>query len=264
MGVNGQQREAFGHRAEVTGARRGSVDTDAVRAPTIERVNGRRTSTLACALVAAGALVIAACDTGDGKQLRPYDPADYPTTTIASSVPEVAASGLDELGGFGPEVAGTGEPEATVEEFSLSAPWVDGASIERRYTCDGANISPAVSWGGVPPGTVEIAIAMVDDSSVSDDEPFVHWVIGGLDPAEIALVEGDTPPGAIQALNFFGDVGYGGPCPPPGEPGHLYRLTAYALNQQLELADGDGATEFLDTIATLTIGSADVTGLYER
>ncbi len=212
--------------------------------------------------------MLGACDTGDGKQLKPYDPADYPTATVASSiVDEFGSVGsgsdpgqFDDLGGLG----GPGESVPAVETFSLSAPWVDGGDIDARYTCDGDDIAPAVSWGAVPVDTVEIAIAMVDDSAVSDGQPFVHWVIGGLDPAEIALVEGDVPVGAIQALNFFGDVGYGGPCPPPGETGHLYRLTAYALNQQLELADGDTATEFLDTIATLTLASADVTGFFQR
>jgi hypothetical protein len=89
-------------------------------------------------------------------------------------------------------------------------------------------------------------------------------VIGGLDPADIALVEGDVPPGAVQALNFFGDVGYGGPCPPPGDDAHLYRLTAYALNKPLQLADGTLAIEFLDAIATATIGSTDLTGFASR
>lgn len=235
-------------------------------APTIERVNRRRTSTRSLALIAA--CVLAACDTGDGKQLKPYDPADYPTTTVAPTVPagdfDEFGVGFDEFGvGTGAE-AGSGLAGGIAEAFSLFAPWVDGGDIDSRYTCDGADVAPALSWGAVPSGTVEIAIAMVDDSAVSDGQGFVHWVIGGIDPSEIALVEGDAPAGAIQALNFFGDIGYRGPCPPPGEPGHVYRLTAYALNQQLELADGDTATEFLDTIATLTIDSTDVTGRYER
>ena len=121
-----------------------------------------------------------------------------------------------------------------------------------------------VSWGGVPDGTVEIAISMVDDSAVSDGQPFVHWVIAGLDPNEIALVEGDLPEGAVQALNFFGDVDYGGPCPPPGDEAHLYRFTAYALNTPLQLADGTLATEFLDAIAQATIRSTDLNGTYQR
>lgn len=217
-------------------------------------MNGR--TGLIC-IAAGAALLLVGCDTGDGKQLQPYDPADYPSQTVATTVEEqfdvepAADSTIDQGDG-------------TFEPFGLVAPWVDGGDIDPLYTCDGLDVAPALSWGAVPAGTSEIAVALVDDSAVSDGQPFVHWVIGGLDPAEIALVEGDVPPGALQALNFFGDVGYAGPCPPPGDDTHRYRLTAYALNQQLELADGDPATEFLDTIATLTIASTDVTGFYQR
>ena len=218
----------------------------------------RRTATICIA--ALGALALAGCDTGDGKQLKPYDPADYPSQTVDTTIADELSGELlvDPTGGFEPD------PGAAAEPFSLAAPWLEGDAIDPRYTCDDADVAPAVSWGAVPAGTVEIAIALVDDSAVSDGQPFVHWVIGGLDPAEVAVVEGDVPPGAVQALNFFGEVGYGGPCPPPGDEPHLYRLTAYALNQQLELADGDGASEFLDVIATIAVASTDVTGFYQR
>ncbi len=217
-------------------------------------------------------VALAACDTGDGKQLQPYDPADYPNqSTVPPTVEDefsVATGEVDQLGGEGPpgtfDPSGSGDVGAPIEPFGLVAPWSDGAAIDARHTCDGLDVSPALSWGAVPPGTVEVAIAMVDDSAVSEGQPFVHWVIGGLDPAEVALVEGDVPPTALQALNFFGDVGYGGPCPPPGDEPHLYRITAYALNQRLVLADGDPATEFLATIATISIASADVTGTHQR
>jgi Raf kinase inhibitor-like YbhB/YbcL family protein len=223
-------------------------------------VNGR-TGTICIAATAA--LLLVACDTGDGKQLQPYDPADFPSQTVAPTVEE--QFDVDPSAGFPLDPSDdAASQDGTFEPFDLAAPWVDGGDIDPRYTCDGLDVAPAISWGAVPAGTAEIAVALVDDSAVSDGRPFVHWVIGGLDPAEIAVVEGDVPPGALQALNFFGDVGYGGPCPPPGDDPHLYRLTAYALNQQLELADGDPATEFLDIIATLTIASTDVTGFYQR
>jgi Raf kinase inhibitor-like YbhB/YbcL family protein len=225
----------------------------------------RRTVTLCAGAIAALATLVG-CDTGDGKELKPYDPADYPSQTVPPTIEDEfsvdATTNFDELSG---DLGGsTASLDVIVEPFNLAAPWLVGGEIDPRYTCDGANISPAVSWGAVPPGTVEIALVMVDNSAVSDGQPFVHWVIGGLDPAEIALVEGDVPPGALQGLNFFGDVGYGGPCPPPGQEPHEYALTAYALNQQLELADGDPAAEFLDIIATLTIASTDVNGFYQR
>jgi hypothetical protein len=212
--------------------------------------------------------LLAGCDTGDGKELQSFDPADYPSQTVPPSI--AGGSSIDDEfsidlpGDTGGDPSIDGSIDAGIEPFSLAAPWLAGGQIDARYTCDGANVSPSVSWGAVPAGTVEVALVMVDDSAVSDGQPFVHWVIGGLDPAEIAVAEGDVPLGAIQGLNFFGDVGYGGPCPPPGDEPHLYRVTAYALNQQLELADGDPAADFLDIIATITIASTDVTGLYQR
>ena len=216
-----------------------------------------RTGRIWAAAAALLVVVVAGCDTGDGKQLQPYDPADYPSQSVDTTAAPSTATEFDLDSDLDPDPDG-------VEAFGLAAPWLDGGDIDPRHTCDGLDIAPALSWGAVPAGTVEIALALVDDSAVSEGQPFVHWVIGGLDPAEIALVEGDVPPGALQALNFFGDVGYGGPCPPPGDEAHQYRLTAYALNQELELADGTLAIEFLETIATLTITSADVTGFYQR
>lgn len=215
-------------------------------------------------MVVTAGVLLAACDTGDGKQLQDYDPADYPSQT--DPPPSVAGDGFDEFGSLGEVPVDTQvEPvEGDAASFQLFAPWLAGSPIDVRNTCDGEDIAPALSWGAVPAGTVEIAIALVDDSSVSNGEPFVHWVIGGLDPDEIALVEGDVPAGAFQALNYFGDVGYGGPCPPEGDDAHLYRLTAYALNKPLELADGTLANEFLDAIATATLGSADLNGTYQR
>jgi Raf kinase inhibitor-like YbhB/YbcL family protein len=208
-------------------------------------------------------LIAVGCDTGDGKQLRPYDPADYPapapTTEVGDSIGPVENFD-DAVNSFPPADVDAVTPES----FTLTAPWLDGGAIDARYTCDDLDVAPSLSWGGVPDGTVEIAITMVDDSAVSDGQPFVHWVVAGLDPNEIALVEGDLPDGAAQALNYFGDVDYGGPCPPPGDDPHLYRLTAYALNTPLQLADGTLANEFLEAIAQATIGSTDLNGTYQR
>ncbi|HYN34436.1 MAG TPA: YbhB/YbcL family Raf kinase inhibitor-like protein [Ilumatobacteraceae bacterium] len=227
----------------------------------MRRHTAQRSTAVAVAI--ALAMLVAGCDTGDGKQLRPYDPADYPAPTPTT---EVASSVLldDDLGGGEPSVAQAISDTGLLESFTLTAPWLNGSSIDARYTCDGPDVAPPLSWGGLPDGTVEIALTMVDDSAVSDGQPFVHWAIAGLDPNEIALAEGDVPAGATQALNFFGDVGYGGPCPPPGDDAHLYRFTAYALNSSLQLADGALATEFLEAIAQATITSTDLIGTRQR
>jgi Raf kinase inhibitor-like YbhB/YbcL family protein len=221
--------------------------------------NGRIRSTALCLAALAGAALLAGCDTGDGKDLKDFDPADYP-----SPVPTTTIEPIETFGEFETFEELDDDLGATTEPFVVIAPWPEGGAIDVANTCDGADISPAVSWGAVPAGTVEIAIALVDDTATSDGQPFVHWVVGGLDPNEVAIVEGEIPPGAIQALNFFGDIGYGGPCPPPGDEPHQYRLTAFALAQQLEIENGAPAQQFLDVIATTAFASADVTGLFQR
>jgi hypothetical protein len=139
---------------------------------------------------------------------------------------------------------------------------VDGA-VQRRYTCDGSDAAPAVTWSGVPDGTVELAIAVVDESDVSSGRPFIHWVLAGLDPASGGVAENELPVGSVQGLNFFGEVGYTGPCPDPAFTG-TYSLTLYALEQQLEIGDGTPAAEMLDFITSIAFDNATVSGTANR
>jgi len=207
-------------------------------------------------------LATAACDTGDGKALPEptgtMAPPTVPTTT------ELVRDGVGTLASLPIEPAPTGVVlPAPVGAFALTAPWPEGAPIEAINSCNGQDLSPALSWTAVPEGTVELAVVLADES-VGDGTPFIHWVMAGLNPNEISLIEGDTPGGAIRGLNSFGNVGYDGPCPPAGDSAHIYRLTVYALGQQVELADGTPSADLLGFIQTVAIGSADVTGTFAR
>jgi Raf kinase inhibitor-like YbhB/YbcL family protein len=207
--------------------------------------------------VAGAFLLLAACDTGDGKTLPAptgtLPPPTVPTTTVPPPVD----------GGLLPSELATAAPDVDPAAFQLIAPWPNGGTIDPRHTCDGDDISPALSWMAPPDGASELAISMVDEST-ADGEPFVHWVIAGLDPTMTSLAEGEVPLGAIQALNFLGEVGWSGPCPPVGEGAHIYRFTIYALNQQVELADGTSASDLLDFVKVVSVATADVTGTFQR
>jgi len=212
-------------------------------------------------------LSAAACDTGDGKQLRPVDPDSTTTSTQAATIDtgSLPSVPIDSIPNNPLGAAGTGaEPDPDAAGFRLFAPWAEGAPIDARHTCDGDDISPAVSWSAAPAGSIEMAVSLVDESVLDGDQPFVHWVVAGIDPADVSLIEGQVPLGAIQATNSFGTAGWTGPCPPPGEAAHVYRLTVYALGQQSELPDGTPAAELLDYIADISIGSTELTGTYQR
>lgn len=154
-------------------------------------------------------------------------------------------------------------PEPVASDFRLIAPWLDGGSIDARHTCDGEGVSPALSWADVPAGTVELAVSVIDDS-VASATPTVHWVIAGINPNDISLIEANVPLGAVQATTSFDEFGFSAPCPVAGSGIHLYQFTVYALNQQVELADSTSADDLLSFVQAVSIASASVVGTFER
>ncbi len=146
--------------------------------------------------------------------------------------------------------------------FTLSSSAFDvGGAIPRRYSCDGPDVSPPLSWSGSPEGTAAFLL-IVDDP---DANGFVHWVAINLTgSASGALPEAvsaspDAPP---QGRNGFGRIGYGGPCPPSGT--HHYRFTLYALSAPLQIAGQPSADEVRRAIGPVLLGQAVLTGTYTR
>ncbi len=114
------------------------------------------------------------------------------------------------------------------------APQVAKDQVYDRGGCDGANRSPALSWSSPPAGTRSLAITMFDPDAPGHG--WWHWIVADL-PANLrglpanagAASGGSLPPGAFQGRNDFGEFGYGGPCPPLGDPPHHYVITVWAL-----------------------------------
>jgi Raf kinase inhibitor-like YbhB/YbcL family protein len=115
----------------------------------------------------------------------------------------------------------------------LSPAFKEGEAIPIQYTCDDANVSPPLRWGGIPKNSQSLAIICEDPDAPSG--VFVHWVIFDLPPIVASLPEAEpatkelVESGAIQGRNDFMNIGYDGPCPPPGKPHryffHLMRST---------------------------------------
>lgn len=202
---------------------------------------------------------LGACDTGDGTTLRdPTAPTTLPPDTTLLPAESIDDSGVASDPVFESVPASTLVGSAAAESttpFELTMPWATEGAIDLRYTCDGIDATPALSWTGVPDGAVELAVSMVNDSDVSNGRPFIHWVMAGIDPSHTGLAEDEVPPGAVQGINFLGDVGYTGPCPEPGTT-NTYTFTVHALAQQTEVADDTPAAQMLDLIDTVAIGSA--------
>jgi Raf kinase inhibitor-like YbhB/YbcL family protein len=145
--------------------------------------------------------------------------------------------------------------------FVLTSPaFHDGGTIPRRYTCDGANVSPALRWTAPPRGTRAFAVLVQD----VDADRFLHWSVLDIPSALQRLAEGHVPPEAVETKNSFGDTGWGGPCPPEGDDPHRYVFAVYALDQTLGLDSGASPDDVQGAVADHAIGRGTLTGLFGR
>ncbi|WP_040492853.1 YbhB/YbcL family Raf kinase inhibitor-like protein [Ilumatobacter nonamiensis] len=220
------------------------------------------------AVTIAGVVALAGCDTGDGTTLRePTAPTTLPppeTTLPGEPVAEASVSSTASFDTVPIEIDDIESvPPPDTGAIELTMPWADGAAVDIRYTCDGNNAAPAITWTGMPEETVEVAVAMVNESDLTAGRPFIQWVMAGIDPSLDGLAENEVPAGAVQGINFFGDVGYTGPCPDPGTVDD-YTFTVFAVEQQLELADETPAAQMLDVILTVAIDSGSSSSFARR
>ena len=208
----------------------------------------------------------------DGREMRPALPSQDGTvsTSAAPTTPPLPADEGDFFDttptdlastsstGASPTTAATNSTTTTVPVVALTvtAPWRDAAPIDPRYTCKGANVSPALTWSPAPEGTQEIAVTMIDQ-----DASFDHWTMAGLGPDVTSLTEGQTPTGAAVALNGSATASYTGPCPPAGAT-HTYRITVHYLNRALLLTSGGAAADMRTAIDAATLTTVQVTGTF--
>lgn len=146
-----------------------------------------------------------------------------------------------------------------------SSAFVAGASIPARYTCDGDDISPPLSWSEPPTRTRSFALIMDDpDAPVG---VWDHWLLYNL-PADARGLPAGIPAapklddGSVHGKNSWGRTDYGGPCPPSGE--HRYFFKLYALDAPLDLAPGANKQTLLQAMDGHVLAEAELMGVYGR
>jgi len=143
---------------------------------------------------------------------------------------------------------------------------VEGEMISSQYTCDGDDVSPPLTWVGVPDQTERLALVLEDIDSVKG--VWSHWVVYDMPPEGKELSEGVSPTfprpgGGLEGRNDFGNIGYGGPCPSDGKT-HRYVVRLYALDRRLGLTPGATREEVLERIEGHIIEEAELMGRYRR
>lgn len=142
----------------------------------------------------------------------------------------------------------------------------NGGDIPAQFTCDAADLSPAISWDEVPNAAAGLALIVDDPDAPSG--LFTHWTIYDLPAEKRELQEdfprnGEVPGGGAQGRNDFGRVGYNGPCPPPGKP-HRYYFRLYALRVKLDLKAGASRADLDRAMKGKVLAGAEHMGRYTR
>ncbi len=141
-----------------------------------------------------------------------------------------------------------------------------GGAIPPNYTCDGADVSPDLSWSGAPAAVQ--SFALIADDSDAPAGTWTHWLIWNI-PAQSTGMPKSVPTnetladGARQGRNDFQRIGYSGPCPPAGKP-HRYFFRLYALNDKLDLRAGANRYELEEAMKGGVLAQGELMARYGR
>jgi Raf kinase inhibitor-like YbhB/YbcL family protein len=142
-----------------------------------------------------------------------------------------------------------------------STAFTEGEPIPVKYTADGANVSPPLTWSGVPHETLSLVV-MCDDPDAPRGT-WSHWVLFNLPSQTRELAEGASSLPAVEGTTSFGTPGYGGPSPPPGTP-HRYYFKVSALSIELNLSAKAKRDEVLAAMNDHVLAEGWLMGTYGR
>lgn len=156
--------------------------------------------------------------------------------------------------------------------MTVSSPaFGDGKPMPARFTQDGENLSPPLSWEGLPPQT-QTAVLLVEDADIPSLRPLVHLIVHSIPPDKTEFAEGEIPlrltgaaPGGWACgRNALGRPGWTAPAPPPGHGPHRYAFQVFALDARPHFAYPPGRSMLLRMIRPHLIAQGRLIGTYER
>jgi len=157
--------------------------------------------------------------------------------------------------------AAIGKETRKMANFTISSSaFADKAEIPSRFTCDGQDVSPPLSFEAVPSGTKSLALIMDDPDAPGGT--WVHWVAWNIPPQTRDISESSLPTGTGQGLNDWKRNRYGGPCPPSGT--HRYFFKLYALDTTLNLSPATTKIDLERAMEGHLLGQGQLMGTYRR
>ncbi|MGI8685682.1 MAG: YbhB/YbcL family Raf kinase inhibitor-like protein [Acidimicrobiales bacterium] len=137
-----------------------------------------------------------------------------------------------------------------------------GDAVPERYSCEGENVPPPLSWKGVPAGTAELAVVVEDPDAPTGI--FVHWIVVGIDPGANGLSGTELPPGAEALPGSSDNPTYIGPCPPNDDGDHRYVFEVYALRRLPAFDAGATPVDKVRAIRRAAVAGGFLLGTFAR
>ena len=145
----------------------------------------------------------------------------------------------------------------------ISTAFEDGHAIPAKYTCDGLNVSPPLTWSA-PPGITKSFVLIVDDPDAMPvaGKIWDHWILYNIPVETRSIDEGQSI--GIEGTTSFGQKNYGGPCPPASSGVHHYAFKIFALDVELSLPSGATKIQVETAMEHHILAEATLTGTYKR
>ncbi|MGM5481745.1 MAG: YbhB/YbcL family Raf kinase inhibitor-like protein [Nanobdellota archaeon] len=149
----------------------------------------------------------------------------------------------------------------SMASLTISSPaFGEQEHIPKKYSCKGDDINPELTFQDIPDGTESLVLIMDDPDAPGGT--FDHWVLFDIPAATSSIKEDSVPDNATEGSNSFGNVGYGGPCPPSGT--HRYQFKLYAVDTTIELPEGATKDDVLEAIDGHVLEDDMLTGLFSK
>jgi hypothetical protein len=167
------------------------------------------------------------------------------------------------------------------DPFTLtSATFKDGQLMPRKVAnanpanpnCVGENVSPQLSWTGVPEGTRSFVLLM-EDPEGRGGAGVHHWVAYGIPASVTSFAEGEVSKPSdkyVGGKSTQGVGNYSGPCTPPGSPHHYTFVVVATDLDPKELPAGLTREEVLAKVVppapapSHAKGTAGIVGLFVK
>jgi Raf kinase inhibitor-like YbhB/YbcL family protein len=160
-----------------------------------------------------------------------------------------------------------GDTTTTEATMTLSSTaFKNDSAIPQRFSCQGEDISPMLTWSSAPEETKSFALVIEDPDAPNGT--FIHWVIYNIPSSEHGLAENiarrdPLPNGARQGTNSAQQLGYMGPCPPAGKA-HRYYFKLFALDTEINIPGEATHDKLMSTIQGHILAKGEIMGTYQK